>query len=254
QCFSIGGSLWSISKMVGQFFQGTDNRIVTKSRALHNGSISCTDDTSIYAHLRAVPTQCFNSLLAIPVDLITVIMNGDLFKSMGMLLGHCVLISITNFAIELSLNKVVHRHTIGWYVQTHAPYQQTILLCIKQIENYEQMLLKNDHKVYVEYDIMISMCNLLLKDLERVAAYMNFRIPTIEGKYQKDVLAIKTLFLNYVFDWRLQMHEILFIEKNISKLKLLLDQCYNEIDRMYNLFALYERHLKRKSMMRELFR
>jgi hypothetical protein len=78
---------------------------------------------------------------------------------------------------------------------------------------------------------------------------MDFRIPTIEKRYQKDALAIKILLLNYVFDWRLQVQEILFVEKNISKLKLLLEQCCNEVDRMYKMFSLYEKHLKYSSIL-----
>jgi len=233
QCLSIGANLWSVFKVASQFFQGTNN---TENMAVvRKHTVIASEHESMYTTLRSVPTQCFNSLVAIPRDFI-------------------ILISITNFAIESSLNKVAHRHTIGWYVQTHAPYQQTISFCTKQIDSYEQMLLKNDHKVFIEYDIMVGMCNLLLKDLECVTAYMNFRIPTIEKRYQKDALAVKTLLLNYVLDWRLQVQEALFVEKNISKFKLLLDQCCNEVDRMYKMFALYERHLKHSSIIRKLFR
>jgi hypothetical protein len=250
QVVSIVANLWSIFKVANQFFQGVnDSKILVEGEALKSRQDVSIERESTYATLRAVPGHFLSSLVAIPTDFITVILNGDLFKSMGVLLGHCILISITNFAIESSLNKVAHRHTIGWYVQTHATYQQTISLCTKQIDSYEQMLLKNDHKVFIEYDIMIGMCNLLLKDLERITAYMDFRIPTIEKRYQKDALAIKILLLNYVFDWRLQVQEILFVEKNISKLKLLLEQCCNEVDRMYKMFSLYEKHLKYSSIL-----
>lgn len=252
QCFSIAANVWSIFKVTTQFFQKNDNDAIIQ--ALKKDVVISEEPHSVYTALRSVPTQCFNSLVAIPRDFITVILNGDLFKSVGILLGHCLLISITNFAIESSLNKVAHRHSIGWYVQTHAPYQQTISLCIKQISSYEDMLVKNDHKVFIEYDIMVGMCNLLLKDLERIIAYMSFRIPTIEKRYQKDAFAVKTLLLNYVFDWRSQVQDVLFVEKNIAKLKLLLEQCCNEVDRMYKMFALYERHLKHTSVIRKLFR
>lgn len=209
---------------------------------------------SLSNYVTGIPYKIVNTFVAIPYDLITVIKNGDFFRSLGGMIGNYLLVSIVNFAIESSLNKVCHRHTIGWYVQTHAPYQQTISLLIKQVEIYEERTLKKDAKAYAEYEIMIGMSNLLLQDLERVIAYMTYRISAIEKKYQQDALTIKNLFLNYVLDWRLQMTDILFVKKDNAKLKLLLNQCYNEIDRMYKMFALYEKHLKHQSVIRKLFR
>lgn len=253
QCASTCGILYSFWKMMTPLFDPHDKQIVKSVEPLPSQLLG-NKKSSFYDNVCAVPGQLVSSVIAIPTDFIAVVMNGDLFKSVGALVGNYVLISVVNFAIESSLNKVAHRHTIGWYVQTHAPYQQTISLCIKQIDGYEQMLSRNDHKAYIEYDIMFGMCNLLLQDLERIIAYMTFRIPTIEKRYQHNAIAIKTLLFNYVLDWRSQVQDIFFVEKDIAKLKLLLDQCYNEVDRMYKMFSLYERHLKHRSIIRKLFR
>lgn len=211
---------------------------------------------SLYQQVVAFPIKIIDTVKTIPYDFFAVVKSGELLQSLGSMIGNYVLISIINFAIESSLNKVSHRHTIDWYVQTHAPYQHTLSLCIKQIENYENQqidVLKNNYTMCVEYDILIGMSNLLLQDLENIAAYMACRIPVIKKQYQQDAVTIQKIFLNYILDWRSQIHNVVFVEKDVSKLKLLLNQSYNEVDRMYKMFALYEKHVNHYSIIKKLF-
>lgn len=255
QCTSTVFILYYFSKTVSPLFN-THSTIMDdgtsvpfKDESIHN---SHNNTSLFYNNVVAVPSKVVGTVWAVAADFVTVVKSGELLRSFFSMAGNYVLVSMVNFAVESSLNKICHRHTIGWYVQTHAPYQQTIALCIQQIDGYERMLLKSDANI--EYDLVFGMCNLLLQDLERILAYMTFRIPTIEKKYLADAIAVKTLLFNYVLDWRLQIQNTVVIDKDVSKLKLLLSQLCSEVDRMYRIFALYEKHLQHRSLIRKLFR
>ncbi|RTL06605.1 hypothetical protein EKK58_04700 [Candidatus Dependentiae bacterium] len=242
QCTSTVALLYCFWKMVPSFVT-EDNQPKLENSLYSYGHGQANVQGSLNNYVASIPSKVVNAMIAIPYDLIVVIKNGDLFKSLGSMIANYLLVSIVNFAIESSLNKVCHRHTIGWYVQTHAPYQQTISLLIQQVGTYQERILKKDSKAHFEYEVMVGMTNLLLQHLERVIAYMTYRISTIQKKHQPDAIAVKNLFLNYVLDWRLQITEVFLDSNHNEKLKLLLNQCYNEVDRMYKMFALYEKHL-----------
>jgi hypothetical protein len=212
-------NLYSIYSVISPFFDyserdGSFAQQVDHEKKVANESSGST--INLRSSIKSVPWNVWNFFKAIPRDFLEVIVSGQLFRSLGTTIGNCLLISVTNCAIQSAWNKVAHNHTIKWYVQTHAPYQQAITLSIKQIEEYERKKIAGVPQDGKELLMIVSMCNLLLKHIESVLSYMTFRVPTITRLYQKEALLVKELFFNYIIDWQTQLRVSLQEDNNAT--------------------------------------